>query len=320
MNRVSNVVVLRVVATAIILCCGVNRLRAQTPATPPPEHESTKSPDDKDAKETKDAKEAKEDEEDKDDPFAPEPAPALPPGMTGSDANDPRAKLAPGLYDAGETSMGIKHLLLLKKPDAFQLGATDPDDPKVQKVIGQLGMRRAAKLPKPTQLVVAQLAFANSDLAFQRNHLFQGNFYGVNIYDISNPANATLLTSLVCPGGQGDVSVYKNLMFMSVEMPNGRLDCGVEGFPLRGPPPTPEEEKEKKRRPPAPQQRPLFRGGENLRYFRHQESQASCRGADLPRIAYAYLGGRSQRQRKCLYLCFGHLLCASAGRTGWMLR
>ena len=73
-------------------------------------------------------------------PFAPEPAPPLPPGMTGSDANDPRAKLTPGLYDAGEASMGIKHLLLLKKPDAFQLGATDPDDPKVQKTMGQLGV------------------------------------------------------------------------------------------------------------------------------------------------------------------------------------
>jgi hypothetical protein len=178
--------------------------------------------------------------------------------MIGSDANDPRAKLTPGLYDAGETSMGIKHLLLLKKPDAFQLGVTDPDDPKVQKVIGQLGMRKAAKLPKPTQLVIAQLAFANSDLAFQGNHLFQGNFYGMNIYDISNPASASLLASIVCPGGQGDVSVYKNLMFMSVEMPNGRLDCGVEGFPP-GPPPTPEEEKEKKRRPPAAQ-KDRFRG------------------------------------------------------------
>ncbi len=46
----------------------------------------------------------------------------------------PRAKLTPGLYDAGETSMGIEHLLLLKKPDAFQLGSTDPDDPKVEKI------------------------------------------------------------------------------------------------------------------------------------------------------------------------------------------
>src|SRR6202011_3520648 len=219
MNRVPSVAAVRVVAAAIILCFGVSRMQAQAPATPPPAQESAKAPDgkaseDKDASADKESKDAKEDEDDKDDPFAPEPAPTLPPGMNGSDANDPRAKLTPGLYDAGETSMGIKHLALLKKPDAFQLGVTDPDDPKVQKMIGQLGMRRAAKLPKPTQLVVAQLAFANSDLAFQGNHLFQGNFYGMNIYDISNPANATLLTSLVCPGGQGDVSVYKNLMFM----------------------------------------------------------------------------------------------------------
>ena len=127
----------------------------------------------------------------------------LPPGMTGSDANDPRAKLTPGMYDAGEASMGMKHLLLLKKPDAFQLGATDPDDPKVQKTIGQLGMGNIAKMPKPMHLVIAQLAFANSDLAFQGNHLFQGNFYGVNIYDISNPANTTVADFDGVPGRTG---------------------------------------------------------------------------------------------------------------------
>src|SRR6202043_1300474 len=149
--------------------------------------------------------------------------------------------------------------LLLKKPDAFQLGASEPDDPKVQKTLGQLGVGGdISKLPKELQLVVAQLAFANSDLAFQGNHLFQGNFYGVNIYDISNPASATLLTSMVCPGGQGDVSVSKNLLFMSVEMPNGRLDCGTQGFPPEPPPPAAEEKdkdngKEKKRRIPAAQ-------------------------------------------------------------------
>src|SRR6266478_272420 len=91
----------------------------------------------------------------------------------------------------------------------------------------------------------------NSDFAFQGNHLFQGNFYGLSIYDISNPANTTLLTSLVCPGGQGDLSVHKNLLFMSVEMPNGRLDCGVEGFPAE--PPPPEGEEKKKKGPPAAQ-------------------------------------------------------------------
>jgi hypothetical protein len=160
----------------------------------------------------------------------PTPAPTLPPGMVGPDVNDPRSKLSPGLYNAGETSMGMKHLLLLKKPDAFQLGTDSPDAPQVQKTLGLLGIADTSKMPKGQQLVIAQLAFANSDLAFQGNRLFQGNFYGVNIYDISDPAKTTLMTSLICPGGQGDVSVYGNLLFMSVEMTNGRLDCGTQGF------------------------------------------------------------------------------------------
>jgi hypothetical protein len=163
--------------------------------------------------------------------------------MTGSDTNDPRTKLTPGMYDAGEASTGIKHLMLLKKPDAFQLGSDDPDSPQVNKSLGLIGIGDPSKMPKPLKLVLAQLAFANSDVAFQGNHLFQGNFYGVSIYDISNPAKTTLLTSMVCPGGQGDVSVYKNLLFMSVEMPNGRLDCGAQGFPPNPPPPAGQENK-----------------------------------------------------------------------------
>jgi hypothetical protein len=160
-----------------------------------------------------------------------ESAPPLPAGMKGSNASDPRAKLSPGMYDAGVAAMGMKHVTLLKKPDAFQLGSDDPDSQKVQKTLGQLGIGDTSKMPKPLQMVFAQLAFANSDLAFQGNRLFMGNFYGVSIYDISEPAKTKLLTSLVCPGGQGDVSVYKNLLFMSVEMPNGRLDCSPQGFP-----------------------------------------------------------------------------------------
>ncbi len=238
MNRVPSVA-FRVTAAAILLFSGVSRSQAQapTPAPPPP---------------------AQADAEEKRDPFAPEPSPVLPPGMTGADVNDPRAKLAAGIYDAGEAAMGMKHLMLAKKPAAFQLGAADAEDAKVQKTLGLLGMNDTSKMPKPMQLVRAQLAFANSDLAFQGTHLFQGNFYGVNIYDISNPANARLLTTLVCPGGQGDVSVYKNLLFMSVEMPNGRLDCGTEGFPPEPPPPA-GEEKDKKPRPPAAQ-KDRFRG------------------------------------------------------------
>ncbi len=179
-----------------------------------------------------------------------QPAPTLPAGMTGSDPNDPRAKLSPGLYDAGEAAMGMKHLTLLKKPDAFQLGSDDPDSPKVEKTLGLLGVSDSSKMPKPIKLVYAQLAFSNSDLAFQGNHLFQGNFYGVNIYDISEPAKTRLLTSIICPGGQGDVSVYNNLLFMSVEMPNGRLDCSTQGFapappPAEGQQPKPDAQKDR---------------------------------------------------------------------------
>ena len=176
-------------------------------------------------------------------PFAPKPAPPLPAGMTGADANDPRFKLTPGMYDAGETAMGIKHLMLMKKPEAFQV-PNDPNDPKVDKGASIIA-GDTSKIPPPMKLVLAGLAFANSDLAFQGNHLFQGNFYGVNIYDIADPAKARLLTSIICPGGQGDVSVYKNLMFMSVEMPNGRLDCSAEGFPVQTAPGLPAASKDR---------------------------------------------------------------------------
>src|SRR4029077_3006684 len=145
MNRVSGVA-FYIVGAAIVLFFGVSRMQAQAPPNPPPAQQADK--------------EDKEDDEDAN-PFAPEPARALPAGMTGSDANDPRAKLTPGLYDAGEASMGMKHVTLVKKPDAFQLGSADADDPKVQKMIAQLGIGASSKMSKPVQLVIAQLAFAN---------------------------------------------------------------------------------------------------------------------------------------------------------------
>ena len=171
-------------------------------------------------------------------------------------------------------------------------------------------------MPKPMQLVMAQLAFANSDLAFQGNHLFQGNFYGVNIYDISNPAKAKLLTSMICPGGQGDVSVFKNLMFMSVEMPNGRLDCGTQGFPP-GPPPLPGEEK--KPTVPAPQ-KDRFRGVRifdisDIRNPRQVAAVQTCRGSHTHTLVvdpkdknnvYIYVSGTSfVRQSEELAGCSG---------------
>src|SRR5690606_18727882 len=95
-----------------------------------------------------------------------EKAPPLPPGMTGSNAKDPRSELSPGLFDAGETALGIKHLQLLKKPDAFQLGI-DPDGPKVKTALAALGVPEGAQIPATMKMAFAGLAFANSDIAFQ---------------------------------------------------------------------------------------------------------------------------------------------------------
>src|SRR5262252_5969132 len=285
--------------SVLLLSCFAGEMKAQATSS----QESTKP-----AEAKPDAKKAQEDQ------FAPEPAPPLPAGMTGSNANDPRAKLKPGMYDAGELSLGMKHLLLLKKPGPFQL---DPaDTPKVEKALGMLGVGDPTKVPKPIQSVLAGLAFANSDLAFQGNHLFQGNFYGVNIYDISNPLKAQLLTSMVCPGGQGDVSVYKNLMFMSVEMPNGRIDCGTQAFP---PEPPPAAGEERRQRLPAPQ-KDRFRG---VRIFdisdiaspKQVAAVQTCRGSHTHTLVvdpndkenvYIYVSGTSfVRQEEELPGCSG---------------
>jgi hypothetical protein len=300
MNRIHKIA-FRLLAASLVLLCFVGQMQAQTPSSQQSSKPADSKPEQKKAEE---------------DPLAPEQAPPLPAGMTGSDAGDPRAKLRPGVYDAGEVAKGLKHLLLFKKPDAFQLDSADPNNSKVQKTLGMLGVPDPAKMPKPMQLVMAQLAFANSDLAFQGKHLFQGNFYGVNIFDISNPAKAKLVTSMVCPGGQGDVSVYKNLMFMSVEMPNGRLDCGTQGFPPITPPLPGEENK-----PPMPApQKDRFRGVRifdisNIRNPRQVAAVQTCRGSHTHTLVvdpkdknnvYIYVSGTSfVRQSEELVGCSG---------------
>jgi hypothetical protein len=319
MNRQPRLVLCAVVAV-IAFCFGGNRTQAQEAQPAAPQADSQKSGNQADAKD----KEKKEEGDEEESLFAPQPAPPLPAGMTGSDVNDPRAKLSPGMYDAGETAMGIKHLLLLKKPDAFQLGTDNPDDPKVKNIMGQMGIGNTAKIPKPAHLVIAQLAFANSDVAFQGNHLFQGNFYGVSIFDISDPAKAQLLTSMVCPGGQGDVSVYKNLMFMSVEMPNGRLDCGVQGFPPEPAPPTEDKDKEKDKKDKKPHlpaaQKDRFRGVRifdisDIRSPKQVAAVQTCRGSHTHTLVvdpndkdnvYIYVSGTSfVRQAEELEGCSG---------------
>jgi hypothetical protein len=296
--------------SAIVLCIGANNLRAQEATSPStkPGAATTPTPDPKAA--------AKPTPTDEMDEFAPKPAPPLPPGMTGSNTNDPRYTLKAGMYDAGEAAMGIVHVDFLKKPNVFRLDASSPDDPRVTKTLKLLGVGDPSKMPASLKPVIAQLAYANSDFAFQGTHLFQGNFSGISIYDISDPAKTKLLTTLVCPGGQGDVSVYRNLLFMSVEMPNGRLDCGSQGFPPL-PPSAPGHEKER-RLPAASPER--FRG---VRIFDISDIQnpkqvaavQTCRGSHTHTLVvdpndknnvYIYVSGTSfVRQKEELAGCSG---------------
>src|SRR5688500_14414283 len=73
------------------------------------------------------------------------------------------------------------------------------------------------------------IRLTTSDLAFSGNIVFQGNYSGWQAFDMSNPARPVLRASYVCPGSQSDVSVYRNLLFVSHEATSGRVDCGLQG-------------------------------------------------------------------------------------------
>jgi hypothetical protein len=115
---------------------------------------------------------------------------------------DPRIGLKAGWMDAGEAAWNLDVVAKRQPSEAF-INLSTPGDRRL----------------------------INSDLAFTRNYVIQGNYSGYQVWDIANPANPTLVTAYVCPGSQGDVSVYHNLMFMSAEDQRGRTDCGMQGVP-----------------------------------------------------------------------------------------
>ena len=143
-------------------------------------------------------------------------------------SSDPRAGLAGGLYHADEAILNLELVASLKKP----VGFFDPNN---------LTERNAEDLSddsdevKSTEMASRgrrspMLSFSNTDMAFQNNFLIAGNYHGFNIYDISKKDKPELLVSVVCPGGQGDISIVGNLLIMSVEETRGRVDCGLEGI------------------------------------------------------------------------------------------
>ena len=114
------------------------------------------------------------------------------PPQTSVPSQDPRVGLKAGRLDAGEAVSNLKVVAKAVSPTGF-------------------------------------LGITNSDLAFTGNYAIQGNYNGPVIWDVSNPASPVLVTAYTCPASQNDVSVYKNLLFMSAEATNGRVDCKPGG-------------------------------------------------------------------------------------------
>ena len=107
-----------------------------------------------------------------------------------------------------------------------------PDDPRVGLGAGLFDAEEAIsnlRLLSATPPPAAFVGVTNSDLAFTGPYAIQGNYNGIQVWDLSDPAAPSLVTEYVCPASQSDVSVYGDLMFVSGEGLGGRLDCGTEG-------------------------------------------------------------------------------------------
>ncbi|MGH9334901.1 MAG: LVIVD repeat-containing protein, partial [Vicinamibacteria bacterium] len=142
-------------------------------------------------------------------------------------STDPRVNLKAGFRDAGEAASNLERVATLPKPDGFfdpHAPAGRPEPPEENE------KKNAENDEKDDDARAGILDFANTDLAFTKDVVIEGNYHGFNSYNIEDPMAPQLLASVVCPGGQGDVSIYGNLLFMSVQENRARLDCGLQGI------------------------------------------------------------------------------------------
>ncbi|MCC5866740.1 MAG: DUF305 domain-containing protein [Wenzhouxiangella sp.] len=152
---------------------------------------------------------------------------------------DPRVGLAAGFRDAGEAIWNLRLTNSLPKPDGF----FDPDNPaalppaRLRELAGADDDEAttngeddsvADDLPGD-RARPALLDFANTDLAFAGDLMAVGSYHGFKLYDIADRDHPELLSAVVCPGGQGDVSIVGDLLILSVEQNRGRVDCGLKG-------------------------------------------------------------------------------------------
>ena len=154
-------------------------------------------------------------------------------------STDERANLKPGFADAGQAIKNLKLLASLPKPPGF----FDPKNPSgLQPLIPEKEEDKQAGMvskdnaeedeeDKPERSErSALLSFSNTDMAFSGDTLVTGNYHGFNLYKLQEKGAPKLLSSVVCPGGQGDISVVGDLLIMSVEQTRGRIDCGLQGI------------------------------------------------------------------------------------------
>ena len=162
-------------------------------------------------------------------------------------STDPRSALSPGFRDAGEAQLNLELVASLPKPAGFfdpenpanlppkrlkALAAEEkPGDPAGEKPEVKEDEDEEDKKGKKDKDNARSplLSFANTDMAFAGDVLVVGNYHGFNVYRLVDAGRPELRSSVVCPGGQGDVSIVGDLLIMSVEQTRGRLDCGLEG-------------------------------------------------------------------------------------------
>jgi hypothetical protein len=135
-----------------------------------------------------------------------------------------RADLAAGVHDAGTAAWNLELLHEVPTPAGFN----DPQamwSPAVERALLE-AMEAGEDVERPP----SPISFANTDIAFSGNRILMGNWHGFNVFEAQGSAAPEHILSVVCPGGQGDISVHGNLVFRSVEDNRGRLDCGTEAM------------------------------------------------------------------------------------------
>ncbi len=152
-------------------------------------------------------------------------------------SSDPRIGLKAGFRDPGQAISNLTLVTALPKPTGFFDPANPAGNPPVipspdtDAPAGAEAVTGGPEAEAETRFGerAPHLSFANTDMAFAADLLAVGNYHGINLYRIADNAAPQLLSSIVCPGGQGDVSIIGDLMIMSVEQTRARVDCGRQG-------------------------------------------------------------------------------------------